>query len=210
MYILSSGLHFSLSKLFVAGSHLALPSWWPLGDICHPNASPVVCVLEGIGAMISGVQDPIWWPNYATQQKRCNIKIIPYLKELSLTKAVCFGSVTRFARQQLGAILPAQLRQWSIDAVRQDSHGRSTFHFGPDGLLSGWLGKRILSGCYQMRRIRSHLAAAGPLPRWIHEVKGEWQYELRPMAQWYDPCPWSPPDHIWYPKREREAALVDW
>ena len=26
-------------------------------------------------------------------------------------------------------------------------------------------------------------------------------------AQWYAPCPWSPPDHIWYPKREREATL---
>ena len=31
----------------------------------------------------------------------------------------------------------------------------------PDGLLSGWR-KRMLSACYQMRRIRSHLAATGP------------------------------------------------
>ena len=63
--ILSSSLHFSLSKLFVAGSHLALPSWWPLGNICHPNASPAVCVLEGIGA----IEYSRWWSNYTTQQK---------------------------------------------------------------------------------------------------------------------------------------------
>ena len=27
-------------------------------------------------------------------------------------------------------------------------------------------------------------------------------------AQWYDPCPRSPPHHVWYPKREGEATLV--
>ena len=57
-----------------------------------------------------------------------------------------------------------------------------------------------------MRRIRSHLAAAGPLTRWIHEVKGS--NGNMNYAQWYDPCPRSPPDHTWYPKREREATLV--
>ena len=29
---------------------------WPLGRICHPNDPPALCVLEGIGAMISGAE----------------------------------------------------------------------------------------------------------------------------------------------------------
>ena len=48
-----------------------------------------------------------------------------------------------------------------------------------------------------MRRIRSSLAAAGPLTKWIHEVQGS--NGKMNYAQWYAPCPWSPPDHIWYP-----------
>ena len=93
-----------------------------------------------------------------------------------------------FFAQQLGAVLPTQLRLWSIDVVRQGLHGCSMFRFlRPDGSLSGWL-QRMLSGCYQMRRIRRHLVAAGP---------NAWQYEL----SWYinDPCPRSRPHHRWYP-----------
>ena len=174
---------------------------WPLGRICHPNDPPALCVLEGIGAMISGAEYSRWWSNYT--------KIPPYLKELSLTKTDCFGDMI-----SLPYFRPNSGR---IDVVRQDLqpcslaalHGCSMFRFlRPDGSLSGWLG-RVLSACYQMRRIRSHLPAARPaarpLTRWIDEVKGTWQYELitpNDLIPAYRPLP------IIYgtPERKREGS----
>ena len=50
IYVLSSSLHFSLSKLFVSRSDLALRTWYTFfgllvsfACICHPNPSPAVC-----------------------------------------------------------------------------------------------------------------------------------------------------------------------
>ena len=86
-------------------------------------------------------------------------------------------------------------------------HGCSMFRFvGPDGLLSGWLG-RVLSACYQMRRIRSHLAAAGPLTRWIHEVK--WKMAIWITPNDMIPAHGSPPHHIWYPQTQTGGLMTE-
>ena len=112
--IYSSSLQSSLSKLFVAGSDLALRVirlLWPLGGICHPNASPAVC----FGRYWWNDQwRSIFWTMIKTtlhnSTKKVQHKNPPRWKRTELDKNGLFWWHDFFA-QQLGAVLPTQLRQ---------------------------------------------------------------------------------------------------
>ena len=188
--ILSSSLHFSLSKLFVSRSNLALRTRYTFFGLLVAFATrtpPQQCVFWKVLVPWSVALNILDDDQTTQLNKKVEYKNPSLLKRTELDKNSLFWWHDFFAQQQqLSAVRLTQLRQWSIDVVRRDLqpcslaalHGCSMFRFlCPDGLLSGWLG-RVLSACYQMRRIRSHLAAAGPLTRWIDEVKGKWQYEL--------------------------------